>query len=542
MGILANVGRRFFGGPWRGTAALDGVDWDLPLQEASYTAPPPALPAPEPPPLPTAIARVEEATAATAARAADLKESMVGLSGTFGIDPDDGLYRRLTDGAKFGRRDLSPIQQDRMLEVTNYLWEQNPFARRLVTLMTDLIVGDGVEVVANDEQTQIQIDKTWTHPSNHLGQRVRSFANFLSLTGELILPCTVNPVTGRPVLGFIDPYQVKAVHPDPLNILVPDVIELKPKGGIGQGERFRVIRVNPATDRLEGDAFFFRINNLPNSLRGRSDLLPLADWLDLYDQYMFAEVERLQLLSSFLWDYEVEGADQATINAKVAAFPVPKPGTVFGHNHKEKLEARTPSLQAADRSEVARLLRLHIAGSMGFPLSYLGDIDSNNATIQGQNDVMMKTPAARQKELAVILGTVAEFTIQSTRLKNPALFNRGDKATSFTVQMPEIQAKDLARAGQVLSQVVGANDMAMANGTLDRRTAIAIQTSMAGHLGLKLDAKVIEKAADAEREEREKKADEIQAGMAAAAAAARRNGGNPPPASGDDDDADEPAA
>jgi hypothetical protein len=59
---------------------------------------------------------------------------------------------------------------------------------------------------------------------------------------------------------------------------------------------------------MEGEVFYFAINKLPNSLRGRSDLMALADWLDLYDQYLFSEVERLHLLSAFVWDYKIEGA------------------------------------------------------------------------------------------------------------------------------------------------------------------------------------------------------------------------------------------
>lgn len=513
------VSRPFRGRAWVGTDALAGVDWDKPVIDV------PASPK-------TLEARVAEATVEATARRAAAKQEGLELSGAFGIDPDDGLYRRLTSGAKMQRRDLSPIQQDRMLEVTNYLWEQNPFARRLVTLMTDLIVGEGVNVTADDEGVQAEIDKTWNHPSNVLGTRVREFHNFISLTGELILPAVVNPITGRFQLGFIDPYQVKEIRPAENNVLMADQVVLKSPNGVGDGPTYRIIRINPATDRLEGDCFFFKINSLPNSLRGRSDLLPLADWLDLYDQYMFAEVERLQLLSNFVWDYMVKDADDKKIQERLARFPTPKPGTIFGHNQNESLEARTPSLQAADRSEVARMLRVHIAGSMGFPITYFGDTDSNNATIQGQNDVMMKTPAARQKEFAVFLGTIAEFTVQQTTGKNPALFNRGAASSSFRVQMPEIQAKDIARVGQVLSSVVQANDTAMSNGTLARKHAILIQVGLAQHLGVKLDPADVEKAADEEREEREAKADEIQAGMARAASFGRR--GNPPAAGGND--------
>lgn len=519
MGQLAALwdrARSFFSAaaPPAVAAGMGGLTFDLPLFEPPAAAP--------------AVDRRAEATEATAGRVKRAKEAMMAIGAGFGLDTDDDQYRRLTSGAKFQRRDLTPLQQDRMLEVTWYLWEQNPFARRLVTLMTDLILGEGIEVAAKDDRLKNQIDLTWKHPSNTLGTRIREFHNFLSLAGELFLPVVPNPITGRPVLGFIDPYQVKFITPDPNNVLIPDSFTLKgdaTSGGI-DGKTYKIMRVNPATNRLEGDAFFFAINKLPNSLRGRSDLLPLADWLDLYDQYMFGEVQRLNLLSAFVWDLEIDTTDDNVIKEKAANFPNPRPGMLYAHNSKEKLEARTPSLNATDRSEVARLLRLHIAGTMGFPLSYLGDANSNKATAEAQNDVMMKTPAARQKEFAAMIGILVEFIIQSTTAANPILYTGADPG--WSIRMPEIAAKDIARVSASLSQVAAANDIALANGTLSRYAATVIQLSLVKHLGVQdLEPQQVMDAADKDAEDRQAKFDDQQQALAATT---RRSGrGNPPP-------------
>lgn len=462
----------------------------------------------------------------------------------FGLDADDWQYRKLTNGARLHRRDLTPLQHDRMLQVTWYLWEQNPFARRLVTLMTDLIIGEGVTVEAKDERIQEVIDKTWNHRINQFATRIREFHNFLSLTGELILPVERNTISGRPVFGFIDPYQVKNVEPVAGNILIPDLLILKDREG-KPGETLRIVREDPDTGKLAGDVFYFAINKLPNSLRGRSDLLPLADWLDLYDQYLFAEVERLQLLSAFVWDYTIKGGDEKKIAAKLAAFPVPKPGSVFAHNDNEELVARTPDLKAQDRSEVATMLRKHIGGSMGFPMTYLGDSDSNNATIQGQNDVLMKTPTARQKEFRILIDLMVRFAVEGSTGKNPALFR--DAALDFRIVMPEIGTKDIARAASALSQVVGANDTAITNKTMSRRSAVAIQAAITRHLGIEIDPMDIQDEIDQETDEGQEQADAIAAGVAARTAALSGVKPNPfgaknpnPPIPDDEPDADEP--
>jgi hypothetical protein len=459
--------------------------------------------------------RRSDATDAAAVRQA---QEALGLGGALGLDLDDVGYRRLTggnEGRRLTRRDLTPIQFDRALEIGWYLWEQNPLARRLITLMTDLILGEGCSVVSDDGKVQAEIDKTWGHPSNTLLLRGRELLNFLSLTGELILPVVPNPITGRPVFGFIEPYTVQDIIPDPNNVLIPDTLLLKPENGGGEGKRLKIMRVNPGSDRMEGEVFYFRINGLPNSLRGRGDLLPLADWLDLYDQYMFAEVERLQLMSAFVWDWKVTGLKtKAQTDAKLAEFPTPKPGSVFIHNENEELNARTPDLKATDRSEVARLLRTHIAGSLGFPLSYLGEMDSNRATIEGQNDVMLKTPAARQKEFSRIIGTLAEYVIQSTKAKNPGLF-KGTDGVGFKVVVPEIAAKDIARVGQVVSSVIQGLDTAMTNKTMSRKAAVGITIALVKHLGVELDPMEIIEEADKDAKERQEEFDNQQAKMAA---------------------------
>ena len=439
-------------------------------------------------------------------------------------DPDEDQFRRLTT-SKQKTRDLSPLSHDRALEVSWWLFEQNPFAHRLITLMTDLIVGEGVaiEVLADDQRIQDQV--TAFFHRNQLGRQLRQFYMANALNGELAFPVTVNPISGVPVIGYIDSAQIKQILPTPDNVLVLDTMVLKGTSPADE-RRLKIIRENPVTGRLEGDVFFHRINALPNSMRGRPDLMPLADWLDLYDQFMFAEVERVQLISSFAWDYKIEGAkDDKAIQDKLRKLPKLKAGVVFGHNEKETLEAKTPDLKAQDRSEVARLLRVHIAGSMGFPISYFGDIDSNKSTIEGQNDVMMKTPAARQKEFAGLLDLMVRYAIEQTTGTNPALFQGANPA--YKITMPEIAAKDIARVGTIMASVVSALDTSLGNRTMSKKMAIRVIAAMVKQLGIDADAAEIAKEIDEEGADDQNTQDLLQAALA------QRGGKTNPPVPAD---------
>jgi len=490
-----------------------------------------------PPIFVTAVATVEEpfldlplrrseASEAAAARRAEAL-TLSPIAGM--IDSDDYQFRRLSSGTKFKKRDLQPMQQDRMLEIAWFLYETNPFARRLITAQTDLVVGEGLSFDAQDPKIAEAVGKVWNHPINRLGERARKLSNALMLNGELVLPVAVNDVTGVPTIGFIDPYQIEEVETRPDNVLVPEFVRLKRQPHEAESRRITIIQENPLTGRLEGECFYFAINNLPNSSRGRSDYLPLADWLDLFDQYMFAEVERVRLLSAFVWDLEIKDATKVQIAERMAEIGTPSAGSVFGRNQHEKLTALSPALNATDRSETARLLTIHIAGSLGMPIAWFGWQDSNRATIEGQNDVAMKTPAARQKEFGGFLTQILRFGIEQQRGLNPILF-RHLTTDVFSVNMPEIAAKDISRVGSALSQIVAAMDTAMNNKTISRRVASIITLALTKHLGSGFDFKAqdVMDEADADAAERQGRADEMQAAMAAAAAARPGRPTNPP--------------
>lgn len=445
------------------------------------------------------------------------QEAMVAAGGIV-IDQDDYEFRRVGGGSRYRTRDLTPIQQDRMLEIAWYLVESNPFAKRLIGLMTDLVVGEGISVSAKDPQIDRIIKATWTHPVNRFDQRIRELYFAYSLNGELILPVARNPITGIPHLGYWDPIQVARVETRPDNVMVQDAIILKPAAGQAEGARLKVINADPISGLLEGDVFYFRTNALPNSGRGRSDLLTLADWLDLYDSLMFAEVERVKLLSAFVWDLRMEKADQAKIETRLKQLGTPTAGTVFGHNEHETLSAITPTLDAADRSEVAKTLAIHIAGAAGFPIAWLGFPESNRATIEGQNDVMLKTPAARQKEFAGHLATILRYAVQGAMARNRALYRDVDDQ-GFDIHVPEIAAKDIARVGAVVGSVVQAMDTAQANATISRRAAVVVQLAVLKHLGVDLNVEEVMRDADAERAERQDVEDERAALLAKATAA-----------------------
>ena len=251
------------------------------------------------------------------------------------IDPDDDLYRRISGNS----RDLNPITQDRSREVSFYLWRQNPMAHRLIEMIVDFVVGDGITIGAVDDDVLEVVTEFWTDPVMRLDLRHRDFVRDLSLTGELGFRVFMNDLSGRMRIGYIDQAKISRVEKDPENALIDRTLWLK--GKLGEAEKDLALvnlnEENPAEPFLEGDAFYYAINRTTTGTRGTPDLLAIADWLDGYDQLLWNFIERSGLLNAFIWDVTLEGQDQTGVDGWMQRHgTAPRPGTVRAHNEKEK--------------------------------------------------------------------------------------------------------------------------------------------------------------------------------------------------------------
>ena len=332
-----------------------------------------------------------------------LRESL--FTGTGAYDPDANLqadqggslyYRRLTQS----ERDLSPIVQERALTLAYWLWDTNPMAKRIIELVKDFVVGEGITVQASSEDDserediQAVIDDFWDDPLNQMDIKLHQKVQELGLYGEQCYPVFVNPINGKVRLGYIDPGHIKDVIHHPENAEQAIAVVVKSKDSLGVTDSwYKVLQVNEdatsgsygrITASIDGDGkptdtfevggdthtfagycFWFAINKVSNARRGRSDLLTLADWIDGYDQLLFNEIDRSLLLKAFLWDVTVEGATPAEILDIAKKSAPPKPDTVRYHNEKYTWQAVTPDLKTVDATNTADLILSLISTGSG---------------------------------------------------------------------------------------------------------------------------------------------------------------------------------
>ena len=423
------------------------------------------------------------------------------------IDPDEANWRPVTGDAQ---RDLSLITQERMLKVAHWLWEQNPLANWIVEIRVAFLLAESVRLEVNDPENQAALDRFWKDPINEMAIKLPKKVRELSMFGEQVWPVFVNEVDGMVRMGYVDPRLIGKVLKDPDNSEQPIGIITK-RNADGEFKRYRIVINGPETvftqktqrtreNLTDGECFYFRVNDLSAGTRGRSDLLALADWLDVYDQFLFGEADRSKLLRALVWDLTLKNADEAKVIARSKKFRLPGAGGVYVHNDAETLEPKTPELKSADTSTAARMLRNHILGGIGLPEHWFGGGgDVNRAAAAEMDEPTFKLLAMRQTTWKNILEMVGRYVLAKNAAKDgEADIDWSDPKWNVQAIFPELVSADVTKYAQAVQQLVVGCALAIEKGLMQDKTAVQLIAAVASRLGVEIDAEKELKAAQGE--------------------------------------------
>jgi hypothetical protein len=407
---------------------------------------------------------------------------------------NDG-FRRLTDS----QRDLAPLTHDRQREIAVYLWTYNPLARRIINAMVEWVIGEGIQIHADDERTRDYLNRHWNDRQNRWDLRLEDKVRELYLMGEQFWPAFTNPHDGQMRLGLLDPGRVSRVILDPDNALLAIGVVTKGRGP-GDERRFRTVLLPQEEEMLgpaalaeregmqQGELFAFAVNKLSNQSRGISELFALADWLDGYEQLLFAQLNQERARSNFVWDVELTGATETDIKKKLETIKPPKPFSTRVHNEKEKWKLVGPETgTAANNSEAARLYRNHVLGGAAIPEHWVGGGgDVNRATAAEMGAPTEKSFTAKQRVIRYVLSDVLAMQIERGIAARALPDN--DETRKFSLVMPDLNTRDISRVSTGLQQVTAGMVLARQQGWLSDDVAARVLTSMLTHLGVEADA------------------------------------------------------
>lgn len=456
-----------------------------------------------------------------AGRPSDVVETSAPMREAAGVQGDgaDGWRKLSGDGlSQQSDRDLAPMAQDRMQKLAEHLWQSNLLANRLVELPLAYLLAEGVSLQCKDDEHQKLLNAFWSDPINNWPLKLDPRVRALGLLGEQCYIANVRDGDGFVRLGYLDPRQIATVVADPDNPEQPIGVVTK-RDNRGKQHKYRVVVLGEDAELfssntvriraeafLDGECLLYQLNKFPNGTRGRSDLLGQIDWLDAYDTFLFNELDRIGYLRSFVWDVTMTGADETAVKKYEKEFVPPGPNSTFVHNDSITLAAKTPSLQAADTSESARLLRNHVLGGSTTPEHWFGGGgDVNRAAASEMGEPTFKVYTRRQNFLKLLLEEIGRFVLwQAARVKGVTP-DWADEAWQVTAVFPELVNRDVTKFAAAMQAVVTAVIQMIDAGLLTQETALKLVADVAQRFGQDFDAKTELAAAQKEHGDRKAK-------------------------------------
>jgi hypothetical protein len=429
-----------------------------------------------------------------------VKESIVS-------EDEDSTWRRITSQER--DRDLSPLKQDKMIKIVDWLRERNPMAGKILTLYADFVLGDGVKIKADkvegrekeQEAFQGEIDKFWKMNDWELTQfdKIEELSGY----GEQIYHANVNDMNGDIMLSPCPPETINKVLKDKKFYSKLDKIVFYSRFSESEAEKTKdIIRMRPNVLRdttnetqvehglsLQGDVFFFSVNRGTFGTRGKSDILSLADWLDIYDRTLYTMTERVVFLLSFLWDITIEGAGEEELKKRKAELQLdpPTPGSFNFHNQREKWEPSSPDLKGRDFQDHIKTVMNMLSGGSRFPEHWLfgrGE-NTNKASASEMSEPTLRQMKRRQKYVTFMFRQMIDYLIQQKI--NKGIFKGSIEDFPYTVIIPEASKKEASIIAEAFAKMAPALSISTMNEFLSNETATKVLSTIIEQMGIEVD-------------------------------------------------------
>jgi hypothetical protein len=415
---------------------------------------------------------------------ADLRDGAAGWSAIAG----SAIAGSAAAGAgAFGGR---PASDDARRQYDDALlaWRTNPYAKRIIDIITDYTVGDGLTPVAPGEIGRF-VDAFWSHPQNRLDLRLPELMDELSRAGDLFLVLFRNPADGMSYVRALPKSEVVEIvtagndWEREIAYVVRSFPSAGEQGGGGAGENGAGKALSPlhlrspaplpsgaplpfgATmflsphhpDAAAADAVMlhYSINRPVGALLGESELASILPWLRGYSRMLEDRVRLNWAARAFLWFVTVP---TGRVNAKAEQYSAPpEPGSIVVHDEGERWEMQAPNLRGLDAQHDMRALRQAISAGSGQPPHWHGDGgDINRAVAGAMQDPAVRRLRRRQRHLQHVVIDLCAVAYE--RAYELGRARRRPDRSAIRVDLPDISREDnesLALAAERMTGAMG---------------------------------------------------------------------------------------
>lgn len=361
-------------------------------------------------------------------------------------------------------------------------WRVNPLARRIVSLVTDFVVSDGIEFDCTvDEEIGRFVEQLWAHPQNRLRARLPHLCDELTRAGELFPVVFTNAADGMSYFRFIPAGVIRDVetHPEDYEREL-GYWQLTP--GDVEGKRWKGL-ADESLAPEEPVMLHYAINRPVGAVRGEGDLGPVLVWLKRYKEWLEGRVRLNYYKSLFYW--EVRVPDLAVANARQKYAQPPSAGSLLIHGPEEEWRAVQPHIGADDAEADGKALRMMVAAGVGMPPHFLGDPEgATQATAKQANIPTYRHLLHRQRQFTTMLGDMMAVAVmraqQGGHLGGPPIRSGEDLRLRWAVT--DLNREDNLTLAQAARSIVDALATMVERGWATDEEAAVVAWKFAGEL------------------------------------------------------------
>lgn len=478
---------------------------------------------------------------------------------------DDVGYERIGD-SNFDKQ-FTKASIDKIAAMARVYWLKNPLIKRAVATQANYVFGQGVDVVAADEDVQTVVDAFMEDSKNRAEltgeQAMLTKETELQVTSNLFFTFFTDPLNGATRVRTIPLSEIVRIiyNPDDSKepwyyyrqwqqpkepgsqkyemhqAMYPD-INYMPKGGLPKHfNGIEVMALNPV--------YHVKTNCLSDMEYGVSEIYAAIDWAKAYKDFLEDWYTIVKSLSKFAWKATsksgatgmaqakqvLEGAINSGSNPMNSDLPG-QAAQVWMSSDNFDL-APMPKSGATVAVDDGRRALLMVCAATGIYEHYFGDPSTGNlATAKAMEQPMLLMFQERQELWTDVFNTILGYVINQSALKpggklrgvmsfndyGESYVDMGDTDRSVDVKFPPILQEDVNERIDAIVKSVTLSGQTPAN-TIDLKTAT---TQMLTALGE--DTDIVDKlfpddpkSWDEVEEEKQQKALEIAMGQQSAA-------------------------
>ena len=374
-------------------------------------------------------------------------------------------------------RDRLPADRYEILVQSIDAWRINPLARRIVGLISQYVVGGGIEFSSKHTSASKFLHAFWNHRLNHMPIRVYEWCDELTRTGNLFIMLSTDPA-GMSYVRAIPATAIKEIHSRSNDVEQPLFFELQPS--LDEPDPAPVQAYNAAQDDpTQSVILHYAINRPVGAQWGESDLAPLLRWLSRYANWLEDRARLNHFRSAFM--YVVKGtfnsdAARQERQRQLNAMP-PTPGSILVCDQGEEWSVISATLDSSDANTDGLALKKMICSGAGIPMHFLAEPEgSNRTTAEAAGGPTFRHFEQRQEYFLWLLSDLLGVVLSRQSQFNPRI----PRKVEVTLSGNDISTRDNAAISLAANNIFSAFSQVRDRGLIDDAELLRMLYRFAG--------------------------------------------------------------